>query len=92
MAKGKQSSGKTYTSQGKHRNVSKSTLRGMRAMKSSADKLLDKQKAWLEGKNPWITIENPNKEDTSRRFIRVRMSDLNHGSAADLRKSGFIMK
>jgi hypothetical protein len=92
MAKGKQSSGKTYISQGKHRNVSKSTLRGMREMKSAGDKLIDKQKAWLKGQNPWITIENPNKEDRSRRFIRVRMNDLNHGSHAELSKNGFVMK
>lgn len=79
-------------SNGVHRNVSKSTLRGMRAMKSEADKLLDKQAAWLAGKNPWVTIANPNKEDTSRRFIRVRYNDIMRGTAKDLKKNSYIMK
>lgn len=89
---GKKSSGKTYTSKGQHSNVSKATLRGMRAMKSEADKLLDKQKAWLNGKNPWVTIANPSKEDTSRRFIRVRYNDIMHGTAKERKKNSYIMK
>lgn len=89
---GKKSSGKTYTSKGQHSNVSKGTLRGMRAMKSEADKLLDKQNAWLNGKNPWVTIANPNKEDTSRRFIRVRYNDIMRGTAKERQKNSYIMK
>ena len=92
MGKGKKASGKTYTSKGQHRNVSKSTLRLMRSSKSEADKLLDKQKAWLKGSNPWLTIDNPNKEQTNKRRIRVRMNDLRGGSAKDLEKRAYIMK
>jgi hypothetical protein len=83
---------KGFISQGIHSNVSKSTLRGMRAMKSEADKLLDKQKAWLAGKNPWVTIANPSKEQTNKRFIRVRYNDIMGGTAKDLQKRAYIMK
>jgi hypothetical protein len=92
MAKGKKSSGNGYTSKGQHRNVSSATLRLMRAGKSEADKLLDKQRAWLKGSNPWVTIDNPNKEQTNKRRIRVRMNDLMRGSAKDREKNMYIMK
>lgn len=86
----KKGSGKTYTSKGEHRNVSKSTLRLMRQGKSDADKMLDKQDAWLKGRNPWITIENPNKSETNKRFIRVKANDL-WGSPKERQKKMFVM-
>lgn len=91
MAKGKSSSGKNYTSKGERRNVSKKTLNGMKADRTGAEKMLNKQKAWLRGSNPWLTIENPNKEQTNKKFIRVRMNDINGGSAKDRVKKMFIM-
>lgn len=92
MAKGKKSSGKNYSSKGERSNVSKATLRLMRAGKSEGDKLLDKQKAWLNGSNPWVTIDNPNKEQTNKRRIRVRMNDLMRGSVKDREKNMYVMK
>lgn len=92
MAKGKSSSGKTYTSKGAHRNVSASTLRLMRSSRSEAEKLANKQAAWLKGGNPWVTIANPNREQTNKPFIKVRMNDLMHGSAKEREKHMFIMK
>jgi hypothetical protein len=92
MAKGKKSSGKTYSSKGERSNVSKATLRLMREGKSEGDKLLDKQRAWLKGSNPWVTIDNPNKEQTNKRRIRVRMNDLMRGSAKDREKNMHVMK
>jgi hypothetical protein len=83
---------KGFISQGIHSNVSKSTLRAMRADRSEADKLINKQKAWLEGKNPWVTIANPNKEQTNKRFIRVRYNDIMGGTAKDREKRAIIMK
>ena len=88
--KGGKSSG--FISQGIHSNVSKSTRRAMRAARSEAEKLLNKQKAWLKGGNPWVTIDNPNKEQTNKRKIRVRMNDLRGGTAKDLEKRAYIMK
>jgi hypothetical protein len=83
---------KGFISQGIHSNVSASTRRAMRAGRSEADKFLNKQKAWLKGKNPWVTMENPNKEQTNKRFIRVRYNDLMGGSAKDREKRMFTMK
>jgi hypothetical protein len=89
---GKKSSGTSYVSKGVHSNVSKATLRLMRAGKSESDKLIDKQKAWLSGKNPWVTMANPNKEQTNKRFIRVRYNDLMGGTAKDRQKNAYVMK
>lgn len=83
---------KGFISQGIHSNVSSATRRAVKAGRSEADKLLNKQKAWLKGGNPWVTIDNPNKEQTNKRKIRVRYNDLRGGSAKDLEKRAFIMK
>lgn len=83
---------KGFVSAGVHSNVSSSTRRLMRAGKSEGDKLIDKQKAWLKGQNPWVTIDNPNKEQTNKRRIRVRMNDLMRGSAKDREKNMYVMK
>jgi hypothetical protein len=83
---GKKSSGKTYTSKGERRSSAKTPT------KNSADKMLNKQAAWLKGGNPWITIENPNKNETDKPFIRVRYNDLQHGSYRELQKKAFVMK
>lgn len=83
---------KGFVSAGLHRNVSSSTRRLMRAGKSEGDKLIQKQKAWLKGENPWVTIDNPNKEQTNKRRIRVRMNDVMRGTAKEREKNMFIMK
>jgi hypothetical protein len=83
---------KGFISQGLYRNVSKKTLNAMRADRTVADKLINIQKAWLKGKNPWITIANPNKEQTNKRFIRVRMNDMMGGTARDREKRMFVVK
>jgi len=31
--------------------------------------------AWKSEKNPWLTVPNPNKKETNKRFIRVRAND-----------------
>jgi len=90
MGKGGKSKG--VVSGGVHSNVSSSTRRLMRAGKSEGDKLIDKQNAWLKGHNPWVTIDNPNKDETNKRRIRVRMNDLMRGTAKDREKNSYIMK
>lgn len=88
---GKKSSGSTYTSKGERKNVSSSILNVMRAERSSADNMLNKQRAWMSGSNPWVTMENPNKEQTDKKFIRVRYNDLMHGSYKEIEKKSFSM-
>jgi hypothetical protein len=90
MAKGGKSKG--FISQGLYKNVSQKTRNGVKSSKDSGVKLLEKQKAWLEGSNPWITIENPNKEQTNKKFIRVRYNDMAGGSAKDREKRMFVLK
>jgi hypothetical protein len=89
---GKKKSRDNQSSKGERRNVSVGTTRLIRQGKSEADRMIDKQTAWLNGGNPWITIANPNREETNRKFIRVRMNDLNGGSAKDRRSKFFVMK
>lgn len=82
---GKKASGKHYTSKGERRSSVKTSST------DRAEKLINAQRAWLKGQNPWITIENPDKNDLGKRFIRVRMNDIMHGSARDLRKNGYTV-
>lgn len=70
MGKGKKSSGKTYTSKGERRSSIKTSRR------DPGQRLLNQVDAWLKGKNVVYTIENPSKNDTSRKFIRVNARDL----------------
>jgi hypothetical protein len=74
MAKGKKKRAK-YTSQGKI-NRSSGIFQAIAAGKSELDKLNDKRVAWEKGQNPWLTIENPSKNETNRPFIRVRADNL----------------
>ena len=85
MAKGKGGSGKNYTSKKERRSSMKT------ASNDSGQKMLNKQNAWLKGQNPWITIENPSKEQTNKRFIRVRMNDTSLGNPKERAKKMFVM-
>lgn len=38
-------------------------------------RLLNQQAAWAAGKNVVLTIENPNKNETNRRYIKVNARD-----------------
>jgi len=68
---GKKKSRSKYTSKGGPRSVSKDTIKSMRAFKDDLDKILDKLKVWSKGKKVMVTIPNPNKNETNKRFIRV---------------------
>lgn len=73
--KGGKSSGNV--SQGVHSNVSKSTRRAMRAdYLASGERLLNQRDAFDRGKNVMVTIENPNKNETNKRFIRVNAKEV----------------
>lgn len=77
MAKGKRSKGKHYTSMGVHSNVSSSIKRAARRdYLQSGDRLMNQLKAFRAGKRVMVTIENPNKEETNKRFIRVEASTV----------------
>ena len=68
---------KGFISQGIHSNVNRSVLKAMRQdYIASGDRLANQRAAWARGKNVVLTIENPNKNETNRRFIRVKARDL----------------
>ena len=73
-------SGKKYVSKGTGiKGTKSSTLNAVRSKKNDGDKLMDKFISWKNGGDPWITIENPNKNDLGAKFIRVRYSETKHG-------------
>jgi hypothetical protein len=68
---------KGFISQGIHNNVNRSVLKAMRQdYMASGERLGNQRAAWAKGKNVVLTIENPNKNETNKRFIRVGARDL----------------
>jgi hypothetical protein len=72
---GKKRIRKTKTSKGTHSNVATSTLRLVAAAVDPFEKALNKIRAWRAGKNPWVTIKNPD-GSTNRPFIKVKANSL----------------
>lgn len=68
---GKKTKRAKYTSKGGPSSVNKKTLKAMRADRTEADVMMDKLKVWSRGKRVMVTIPNPNKNETNKRFIRV---------------------
>ena len=64
---GKKRHRKAYTSKGQRPNVSNKTLRLMGEGTSMQNKI----DAWKKGKRGYVTIANPNKQETNRLFIKV---------------------
>lgn len=67
MAKGKSASGKHYVSKGERRSSIKTPNR------DPAQKMLNKMAALKKGKSVYFTMENPNKEQTNKKFVRVKV-------------------
>lgn len=77
MGKKKGGKSKGAVSAGIHSNVSSATKRAVRrAYLQSGDRVLNQLAAFRAGKRVMITIENPNKEQTNKRFIRVEASTV----------------
>lgn len=75
MAKGKRSKGKNYTSKGERRNVSRKVTK----LKDKSDHEINKIKAYYKGQpTGYVTIPNPNKNETNKRFIKVKWVDYYH--------------
>ena len=58
-------------SKGERRNVAKSTRKQMRDAVTPLTIMSNKMKAWRAGKNVIVTIPNPNKKETNKKFIKV---------------------
>lgn len=79
MAKGKKSSGKHYTSKGEHSNTSRWLKKACRRdyiENRPLERTCNQMNAFLKGKRVILTIENPNKNETNKRFIRVPASEV----------------
>lgn len=81
---GSKASGKHYTSKGER--ISSSSTRS----NDPADRIVNIQKAYWAGKNPWVTIDNPNKNETAKPKIRVRANTL-WGTPKEREKNRFII-
>ena len=78
MAKGKKSKGNHYISKGTHcqdKSFYKKLKREWKE-KHPIEYYANLVEEWRKGNNPWITIDNPNKNDTRARKIRVRSNDI----------------
>ena len=64
---GKKRSRASQTSKGESRNV----VNGLSDDRTELQRVNDKMRAHLKGKNVMLTIENPNKSETKKPFIRV---------------------
>jgi hypothetical protein len=77
MGKKKGGKSKGFISQGIHSNVASSTLNAMRSdYLQSGERVMNQLKAFRAGKNVVVTIENPNKNETNKRLIRVNARDI----------------
>jgi hypothetical protein len=63
-------------SKGEGSNVNKKLLNAIRNDTTLLQTAANKRNAWLKGKNVVLTIENPNKNETNKRFIRVNAKDV----------------
>lgn len=81
MAKGKGGSGKNYVSKGERRSSAKTSNAW-----TTADRMGFKMNALKKGKDVTFTMANPNKNETNKPFIRVKVS------GRDWMKGGYTMK
>ncbi len=66
---------KGFISQGKHSNVDRKISNAMRTeYLQSSERLANQLRALSKGKDVVMTVPNPNKEQTNKKFIKVRVS------------------
>lgn len=64
-----------YTSKGERCSINRKVTNSIRKDRPLADRLMCQMAAWSKGKRTMVTIENPNKNETNKRFIRVEGND-----------------
>ena len=75
MAKRKKQREK-QVSKGTGKNVNSWATKAMKSDRSLLEKVGHKMAAWKQMKNPWLTVPNPNPNETAKRFIRVKANDV----------------
>lgn len=82
---------KGFISQGKHSNVDRKITNAMRSdYLKSGERIMNQLRALQKGKDVVMTIPNPNKEQTNKRFIKVRVSGKDY--VARLKDNSRIQK
>jgi hypothetical protein len=77
MAKGKSSKSSGVMSAGVHSSVSHSIINSQRRdYMASSDRLMNQLTAYRDGRRVMLTLENPNKSETNKKFIRVSASTV----------------
>jgi len=72
MGKGKKSKSSGVSSKGERRNVSKKTKNlQRREYMNSLQRNVNQMEAFAKGKRVMLTVPNPNKNETNKRFIRI---------------------
>jgi hypothetical protein len=66
---------KSYTSKGERRSISKKICNAVKRERSIIEYWTFKQAAWLKNQNPWLSVDNPNTNETNKRKIRVRANN-----------------
>lgn len=69
---GKKRSRDTQTSKGQRPNVNKKIRNDVRRdYMDSLDRTINQMRAYAKGKRVMLTVPNPNKNETNKRFIRI---------------------
>lgn len=76
------------TSKGQRPSINRHTVRLVRDSLSEGDKLYNKLMAWRAGKKGWVTVPNPNTNETDKPFIRVTF-DRYFGHGRDFKSIKF---
>jgi hypothetical protein len=76
MAKKKGGKSKGFISQGQRPNVKHNVLKAVRRDITPSEKMANVMSAYLAGRNPWVTIANPNNKQTNAKYSRVKAEDL----------------
>jgi len=72
---GKKKTRAGYTSSGSQPTISRKTSNSVRRDVTAGTTLLRQLKMWSKGKRTMITVENPNKNETNKKFIRIEGND-----------------
>lgn len=76
MAKKKGGKSKGFISQSQRPNVKRNVLKAVRRDITASEKMANVMSAYLAGRNPWVTIANPNDKQTNAKYIRVKAEEL----------------
>lgn len=74
---GKKKQRNSQTSKGERSPLDKKLIKAARReYNGSTAQMQNKLEAWSKGKRVMLTIENPNKNETNKRFIRVNANEV----------------